>query len=179
VTGCYWGTEKFVVKDFQKKYPGSIKDAKVGFMATEPDNPVKNPNYEQVCSGNTGYVEVLYVELNEPASDYFEPLIRFFFQFHDPTTLNRQGNDRGKQYASVIFCDDEEQKKIARKVVDELQSLMDAKKINNYQLNKVETGIVETTPFVPAHEEHQRYLEKNPFGYCNHGYRFREWPELN
>lgn len=87
--GCYWGTEKYVVKDFQKKFPNSIKKAKVGFMSVDPENAIKNPNYRQVCSGTTGYVEVLYVELNDPAST-FEPLVRFFFQFHDPTTKDRQ-----------------------------------------------------------------------------------------
>jgi peptide-methionine (S)-S-oxide reductase len=143
-------------------------------MSTVPNNRITNPNYRQVCSGSTGYVEVLYVELNEPASTY-EPLIRFFFQFHDPTTENRQGNDIGTQYASVIFCDDEEQKKIAVKVRDELQNLVDAGKVK-YAQKTVHTGIFDMTPFVPAHEEHQRYLEKNPFGYCNHRYRFKSWP---
>ena len=106
--GCYWGTEKYIVKDFQKKYPGSIKKAKVGFMSTDPNNPISSPSYRQVCSGTTGYVEVLFVELNDPETT-FEPLIKFFFQFHDPTTKDQQGNDVGTQYSSVIFCDDNAQ----------------------------------------------------------------------
>ena len=175
-TGCYWGTEKFVVKDFQKQFPGSIKDAKVGFMSPDKD-AMENPSYRQVCSGETGHVEVLWVELEDPATT-FEPLIRFFFQFHDPTTLNAQGNDVGTQYASAIFCGDDEQKRIAEKVKNELQSLIDAGKVK-YRMNKVETGIFDTNPFYPAHEEHQDYLTKNPLGYCNHAYRFKEWPSAD
>lgn len=172
--GCYWGTEKYIVKDFQKLYPNSIKEAKVGFMAPNAD-AMENPSYRQVCTGSTGHVEVLYVELNEPEKN-FEPLIRFFYQFHDPTTLNRQGNDVGTQYASVIFVDDAEQKKLAEKVTSELQDLVTAGKVK-YAGGSIKTGIVDTHPFYPAHDEHQQYLEKNPSGYCNHYYRFKEWPQ--
>lgn len=174
--GCYWGTEKYVVVDFQKKFPNSIKDAKVGFMNPDP-NGIKNPTYRQVCSGSTGHVEVLSVELNDP-DKHFEELIRFFFMFHDPTTLNRQGNDKGTQYASYVFCGDEEQMKIANKVKEELQSAVDAKKVK-YESSKVTTVIAPMTTFYPAHEEHQEYLMKNPNGYCNHRFRFKEWPQLN
>ena len=146
-------------------------------MSTSADNPVKNPDYRQVCSGRTGYVEVLYVELNDPAAT-FEPLVRFFFQFHDPTTKNRQGNDTGSQYASVIFCDDEEQKKVATKVKEELQQHLNHGKIK-FARGTVETAILPTTPFVEAHAEHQEYLAKNKFGYCNHFIRFKKWPTLN
>jgi peptide-methionine (S)-S-oxide reductase len=172
--GCYWGTEKFVVKDFQKLYPGSIAKASVGFMSPDP-NAMVNPTYRQVCSGSTGHVEVLHVELTDPSAT-LEPLLRFFFQFHDPTTKNRQGNDTGTQYASVIFCGDEQQRRVAEKVKAEVQALVDAGKIR-YAGKKVETMIADLNPYYPAHEEHQRYLEKNPLGYCNHFYRFKEWPE--
>lgn len=159
-SGCYWGTEKFVVKDFQKSHPGVIRAARVGFMATDPHNPIRNPDYRAVCSGRTGYVEVLLVELNDPAT--FEALIRFFFQFHDPTTKDRQGNDTGPQYASVIFCDDEAQMGIARRVKSELLELVRQGKIGRYFLRTVETKILPTTNFVEAHAEHQEYLEKIP-----------------
>jgi hypothetical protein len=77
---CYWGTEKYVVKDFQKRFPDSIKSAAVGFMSPDP-NAMKDPSYRQVCSGSTGHVEVLQVELNDP-DKHFEELIKFFFMFH-------------------------------------------------------------------------------------------------
>ena len=147
-------------------------------MSLEPDSPISKPDYRQVCSGTTGYVEVLYVEMNDPEA-HFEELIKFFFQFHDPTTKNRQGNDEGTQYASVIFCDGNEQMNIATKVKAELQKLMDTGKINMYSSEEVTTVITATTPFIEAHEEHQEYLAKNPLGYCNHAFRFTEWPSLN
>ena len=89
-----------------------------------------------------------------------------------------QGNDAGTQYASVIFCEDEQQKKIAQSVKDEVQQLVDAGKIR-YADKTVHTPIVDANPFYPAHKEHQAYLEKNPLGYCNHFYRFKDWPALN
>lgn len=152
--------------------------AKVGFMSAVPNNPIPNPDYRQVCSGRTGYVEVLFVELNDPATT-FEPLVRFFFQFHDPTTKDRQGNDTGTQYASAIFCSDDEQKKIATKVKGELQQLMDQGKVKQYTGKTVETAILSSNPFIEAHAEHQEYLAKNPRGYCNHAIRFKTWPALN
>ena len=161
--GCYWGTEKYVKKDFQEMFPNSILSAKVGFMSPDP-NAMKNPTYRQVCSGSTGHVEVLNVELNDPEK-HFEKLVRFFFQFHDPTTKNRQGNDVGTQYASCIFCSDEKQTNIAKKVINELQGHIDSGRIKSYAKKKVETYIANTTAFYEAHEDHQEYLMKNPNGY--------------
>ena len=175
--GCYWGTEKYVVKDFQKRFPGSIKKASVGFMSPHENPPIANPTYKQVCSGQSTHVEVLYVELNDPAK-HFEELIRFFFQFHDPTTPNRQGNDAGSQYASWIFCGDDEQAKIAEKVRAELQTLITAKGVTCFLKSKVSTKITPMREFTKAEEEHQQYLAKHPNGYCNHRIRFKEWPML-
>ena len=176
--GCYWGTEKYVWKNFQDKFPKSIKSVKVGFMSPFDSNLIRNPTYEQVCTGSSGHVEVLMVELNDP-ENHFEELIRFFFQFHDPTTKNRQGNDRGFQYASFVFCGDEEQRLIAEKVREELQALLDAGALQRaYDGNSVTTLMTPLKKFTPAHAAHQRYLEKNPNGYCNHRIRFKMWPEL-
>ena len=175
--GCYWGTEKYVKKDFQKRFPGSIKKATVGFMSPLDEPPMANPSYKQVCSGQSSHVEVLYIELNDPAK-HFEELIRFFFQFHDPTTKNRQGNDAGSQYASWIFYGDEEQKAIAEKVRDELQELVDAKAVTSYLQSKVTTQITSLREFTKAQAAHQEYLANNPNGYCNHRIRFKEWPML-
>jgi len=177
--GCYWGTEKYIVKDFQKKYPGCIANAKVGFMS--PDiNAMKNPSYRQVCSGSTGHVEVLNIELTSKASEtteIFEEMIKHFFLFHDPTTLNKQGNDAGTQYGSVIFTSDEAQTQIANKVKNELQGYIDTKKVKtNYLKSKIETLITDYTTFYVAEKGHQEYLDKNPSGYCNHRYRFKIWP---
>lgn len=144
-------------------------------MSADPNAP-KNPSYRAVCSGTTGHVEVLMVEMKKP--ELFEELIKFFFMFHDPTTKNRQGNDAGTQYASWIFCGDQEQQEIANKVMANLQTAIDAGKVN-YLEKQVSTDIAPLAEFYAAHEEHQEYLFKNPLGYCNHRYRFREWPDLN
>ena len=185
--GCYWGTEKFIINDFQKIHPGSIVDAKVGFMSAN-ENAKANPSYEQVCTGKTGHVEVLNIKLRPNSDDdsadgttdpeIFESLMRFFFMFHDPTTLNRQGNDAGSQYASVIFCSDEAQRKIATRVKKELQDGIDGRKVTTYEKPTVETEINDYTEFFPARDSHQNYLGKNPSGYCNHRIRLRDWPKL-
>lgn len=85
--GCYWGTEKFFVKDFgQKLKPGSIIRGAVGFMGPKTAKP--NPTYNEVCSGRTGHVEV-YDLVFDGKEDTYESLVRHFYSFHDPTTLNR------------------------------------------------------------------------------------------
>ena len=122
-------------------------------------------------------MEVLDIKLADPDKT-FEELIKFFFSFHDPTTLNAQGNDFGTQYASIIFCSDEKQKEIATRVMNDLQTAVRSGKVK-YQRSTVETKIAEYTEFYSAHEEHQNYLMKNPLGYCNHRYRFKEWPAIN
>jgi peptide-methionine (S)-S-oxide reductase len=173
--GCYWGTEKYIVKDFQGRFPGSIAEAKVGFMSPHPDAK-KNPSYREVCSGTTSYIEVLNVVLNNPTPELVEELIKFFFMFHDPTTKNRQGNDAGTQYASAIFCADAQQQAIANRVKLELQQAVDSGAVTSYQSKKVETGLVDYTEFYEAQADHQEYLFHNPNGYCNHRFRFKEWP---
>eukprot|EP01083_Nonionella_stella_P160561 525052_1 len=93
-----------------------------------------------------------------------------FFLFHDPTTMDRQGNDVGTQYASAIFVSNEEQKKIAKDVIAELQSALDGGTAR-YTGTKVATAVHDYTEFYPAQDEHQEYLMKNPSGYCNHRLR--------
>lgn len=203
--GCYWGTEKYIVRgacfgreienqmtvlflnrlrcswlfdaDFQKKFPSSIKEAKVGFMSPLSSPRIKNPTYKQVCTGQSGHVEVLFVELNDP-SKHFEELCRFFFSFHDPTTRNRQGNDTGFQYSSWIFCGDDEQMEIAKKVMEELQVAIDRRAVTAFLNKKVHTRVTELSEFTEAHAAHQKYLFKNPNGYCNHRLRLKKWFEL-
>ena len=162
--GCYWGTEKFVRKDFQKRFPNSVKSSAVGFMSPDPASATKrSPSYRQVCSGSTGFVEVLDLELVDPSSTY-EELVRFFFMFHDPTTRDAQGNDRGSQYASVIFAHDDAQLAVANRVKKELQASVSDGTIVVYDGPRVVTDIIKATKFFPAEEDHQDYLAKNPGG---------------
>lgn len=110
-------------------------------------------------------VEVLFVELTDPQK-HFEELIRFFFAFHDPTTINQQGNDTGFQYASYIFCQDDEQTQIAQNVQSELQAFLNSNPRKQPFANKtITTKIGPLMEFTEAGEEHQRYLELNPRGY--------------
>ena len=85
--GCYWGTEKFYSTSFSKIYPNSILGICVGFMSAYP-NASPNPTYEQVCNRGTGYVEVAHINFDSNKVSY-EDLVKFFYTFHDPTTLNK------------------------------------------------------------------------------------------
>jgi peptide-methionine (S)-S-oxide reductase len=143
-----------------------------------PKSAKPNPSYREVCTGVTGHVEVydLTYEGDEKA---YEALVRHFFMFHDPTTKDRQGNDRGSQYASVVYTYDGAQRDIALRVKAELQQLVDSGKVSAYSGRAVETQVADATTFYPAEDYHQEYLDKNPGGYCNHGYRFTStalWP---
>ena len=99
--GCYWGTEKWYVTNFQKKFPDCLLGYGVGFMSADENAPA-NPTYRQVCSKETSFVEVLHMRFDNTKVKY-EDLVKHFFTFHDPTTFQKQGNDTGPQYASVIF----------------------------------------------------------------------------
>ena len=118
--GCFWGTEKYF-KDFGKAH-GGLVDMRVGFMGDA--NAQKNPSYRDVCTGQSGHVEVLQLRF-DPAKVSYASLVDHFFTFHDPTTLNRQGNDAGPQYASVIFAHTPEQAEVAKQRAAALQKLMD------------------------------------------------------
>lgn len=173
--GCYWGTEKWYAKDFARDWDapeGAVIATSVGFMG--PPGAIANPTYRQVCGGASGHVEVCQVKY-DPRKCSYENLARHLFTFHDPTTPDRQGNDRGPQYASVIFAHDPEQRKSAEKVRGEVQKMLNEGEIRSYAGTRVTTAIEDATVYYPAHEAHQKYLQKKPQGYCNHVRRFR-WP---
>lgn len=148
--GCFWGVEEIF-----RKLPGVV-DTTVGYTGgTTP-----HPTYKLVCSGTTGHAEALEIEF-DPSKTSFEELVRVFFRMHDPTTKNRQHNDIGTQYRSAIFAENEDQKVIARKVIDELTE-------KNVFGKPIVTEIVDAGIFYSAEEEHQDYLMKNPGGYNCH-----------
>ncbi|CAE7571675.1 msrA [Symbiodinium microadriaticum] len=147
-----------------------------------PAGAKENPTYVEVCSGSTGHVEVYHVEFGGGESELslekmYEELVRFFFQFHDSTTTNRQEQDVGTQYASCIFVYDDKQREIAERVRSDFQSHLTAGRVGGMAEDQVKTVIFDATVFFPAHEEHQEYLAKNQNGYCNHRIRFPAWPE--
>lgn len=138
--GCFWHVEEAF-----RKIKGVTKTT-AGFMGGD----VKNPGYEQVCTGKTGHAEVVQLEYDPDVVSYDE-LLDVFFRIHDPTQLNRQGFDVGSQYRSVIYFHNEKQKIIAEKAKKELIK----------KGKKVVTGIRPAEEFYEAEEYHQKYLMKN------------------
>ena len=138
--GCFWGPEvKF------SKLDGVLK-TEVGYCG---GNSSKT-NYKEVCTGSTNHAEVVKLEF-DPNLISYEKIIKFFYEIHDPTSLNSQGPDFGTQYRSEIFCLNEQQKQIAEKITNE----------ENIKISgKIVTKISLVKNYCPAEEYHQKYLEK-------------------
>ena len=138
--GCFWGPEiKF------SKIDGIIK-TEVGYCGG--DSPVTT--YKEVCTGKTNHAEVVKLDFDEKIIKY-EKILKIFFQIHDPTTLNSQGPDFGTQYRSEIFYLNDDQKKIAEKVLQDINQRLSGKVVTKISLLK---------NYCPAEEYHQKYLEK-------------------
>ncbi len=147
--GCYWGVEQAF-----REVPGVTATA-VGYMGGR----IENPTYERVCCGDTGHAEVVRLRYDPNRVSYTQ-LLTVFFEIHNPTLKNRQGSDIGTQYRSVIFTHTPEQEKAARTAAADLN------KSGRYR-RPIVTEIVPAGTFWPGPESHQRYLEKNPAGYCH------------
>lgn len=147
--GCFWGIEKVF-----SEFPGVVS-TQVGYTG----GSVKKPNYLEVCKGLTGHAEAIEITF-DPARTSYQKLLEVFFRHHDPTTLDRQGPDIGTQYRSAIFYHDETQKKAALKS----KELLDKAKIFRHP---IVTEISPAGSFWSAEEYHQKYLKKNPHGYCS------------
>ena len=141
--GCFWGPEKKFGKI------EGIVETEVGYCGGK----MPNVTYKEVCSGETGHAEVVKLTFDSKKISY-EKILEYFFEFHDPTTLDRQGPDIGTQYRSEIFYINDEQKKISYSVLDKLN-----KKFNS----KIVTKVSENKNYTRAEEYHQEYLEKNQF----------------
>ena len=138
--GCFWGPEiKF------SKIDGIIK-TEVGYCGGNSSVTT----YKEVCTGNTNHAEVVKLDFDEKIISY-EKILKTFFQIHDPTTLNSQGPDFGTQYRSEIFYLNDNQKKIAEKVLNEINERLSGKVVTKISLLK---------NYCPAEEYHQKYLEK-------------------
>ncbi len=147
--GCFWCTEAVFseLKGVQKVQPGYS------------GGRLQNPTYEQVCSDSTGHAEAIQVTF-DPKIISYKDLLRIFFSVHDPTTLNRQGNDVGTQYRSAIFYHDQEQKEAAEQV---MKAVSDEKIWGG----PLVTELVPFTAFYPAEDYHKDYFKRNPNqGYC-------------
>jgi peptide-methionine (S)-S-oxide reductase len=147
--GCFWCVEAAFQ---QLKGVSSVVSGYSGGI-------VENPTYKQVCTGTTGHAEVCQIEY-DPESITYEELLEVFFDIHDPTTLNRQGNDVGTQYRSVIFYHNEDQKNQAEKVKAELDT-------KGVWKNPIITEILPVSVFYKAEDYHQNYYSNNPNqSYC-------------
>ena len=139
--GCFWGPEiKF------NKLEGVV-NTEVGYCGGKTEQT----SYKEVCYGNTNHAEVVKIEFDDTKISY-EDILRYFFEFHDPTTLNRQGPDVGTQYRSEIFVHNEDQNKIASKILNEF---------NEKFKGKIVTKISKSKNYSKAEDYHQKYLEKN------------------
>jgi peptide-methionine (S)-S-oxide reductase len=149
--GCFWCTE--AVFD-ELRGVNSVVSGYAG-------GAVKNPTYEQVCGGGTGHAEVIKIDF-DPSQIAFKDLLTVFFATHDPTTLNRQGNDVGTQYRSTVLYANDEQKKEAEALIIELN---DTKVFGN----PVVTTVEPLGEFYPAESYHQKYYANNPYQpYCQY-----------
>ena len=147
--GCFWCLEAVYAE------LDGVSAVKSGYAG----GSTANPSYEQVCSGRTGHAEVVRVTYDPPTLSY-EDLLRVFFAIHDPTTRDRQGNDVGTQYRSVIFVANEDEHARAIAIRDEIASraIWDA---------PIVTEITSAPTFYPAEPEHDDYFARNPgAGYC-------------
>ncbi len=142
--GCFWCVEGAL------RQLAGVESAISGYCGGHTENP----DYRAICSGNTGHVEVVLLSFDPAVIDY-RTLLEAFFTIHDPTTPNRQGNDVGTQYRSVIFTRSPEQARIARELIAEL----DAQKI---WPAPIVTTVSLAPTFWPAEDEHQDYLANNP-----------------
>lgn len=141
--GCFWCTEAIFA---------SLKGV-ISVLPGYSGGKIPNPSYEQVSDGNTGHVECAKIEF-DPKIISYNQLLKVFFETHDPTTVNRQGNDVGTQYQSTIFYITSEQKEIAQKYVDNLN-------IQNFYGKKVATEIRKLEDFYVAEDYHQKYYENH------------------
>lgn len=152
--GCFWGVERIFWQ------LDGVYTTAAGYAAGH----TPNPTYREVCSGRTGHNEVVQVVF-DPAKISYAQLLKTFWENHDPTQGMRQGNDAGTQYRSGIYVFSDQQRAAAERSRDLYQERLSAA---GYKT--ITTEITDAGPFYYAEDDHQQYLEKNPGGYCNHGF---------
>ena len=148
--GCFWCTEAIY------KYVNGVEDVVPGYIGGDKENPT----YEEVCSGTTGHAEVVKINFDSSKIS-LDKLLEIFFKTHDPTTLNRQGNDVGTQYRSVIFYENENELEFFEDYINKINN-------SNTFISKIVTTLEKKSNFYEAEQYHHNYFEKNPLnGYCN------------
>lgn len=154
--GCFWGVERIFWRQ-----DGVVSTA-AGYMG----GYTPNPTYEETCTGRTGHAETVRV-VYDPEKTSPELLLKAFWENHDPTTPNRQGNDIGTAYRSAIYWTTEEQRLAAEATREAFQKVLDDNGFG--QITTEIRSAQDAGPFYLAEDYHQGYLHKNPGGYCNHG----------
>ena len=152
--GCFWGAERLF---WQRE---GVYTTAAGYSG----GYTPNPTYEETCTAQTGHTEAVLVVFDPKVVSY-DDLLKIFWENHDPTTPNRQGNDVGTQYRSAIYVFNDEQLGAAKASRDRYQEQLTAGGFGD-----ISTEIAEAGEFYYAEEYHQQYLAKNPGGYCNHGF---------
>jgi peptide-methionine (S)-S-oxide reductase len=152
--GCFWGAERIFWQ-----LPG-VYTTYVGYAG----GYTPNPTYEEVCSGRTGHAEVAVVVF-DPSVLSFEQVLAPFWENHDPTTRNRQGNDVGTQYRSTILTTDDAQRSSAEASLERYQQ-----RLTEGGFGTISTTVEPVGELYAAEAYHQQYLAKHPGGYCNHGF---------
>ncbi len=150
--GCFWGVEKLFWEQ------SGVLVTMTGYCGGH----TSDPDYDEVCSAMTGHAEVVRVVFDPTVINYSELLV-LFWENHNPTQKGRQGNDIGSQYRSCIFCQNEQQRKIANASKDRYQKALLEKNLKDSIVTEINTP----HPFYYAEEHHQQYLAKNPAGYCH------------
>jgi len=150
-TGCFWGPDWIVRKQFGGR---GLISSKVGYTG----GSAANPKYRQVCSGTTGHAEAVKVTYDPKKVSYAE-MIEFFLRTHDATDAGGQGGDRGSQYRSAIFTHSDEQAATARAVIADIE------KSGRFSGKKVVTEVTPAKEWYEAEPDHQDYLDTNPSGY--------------
>lgn len=145
--GCFWGMQAF----FRRM--SGVVETQVGYA----NGKGENPSYQQVCSGETGFAETLYIKYDQEVV-CLNILLDYFFYIIDPYSVNRQGEDEGTQYRSGIYYSDS---------TDEKALALYMEDIRHHFLKPIVTEVLPLANFYPAEEYHQDYLEKNPQGYCH------------
>jgi methionine-S-sulfoxide reductase len=149
--GCFWGVE-----DILRAVPGVI-ETEVGYIG----GWLKNPTYHDTHDSKSGHAEAVRITFDPSVISYEDLLEKWFFRLHDPTTFNRQGNDRGTQYRSAIFPQDAEQQRIAERVKARVEA-------SGRWHHPITTTIEEAAAWYSAEDCHQDYLRKHPGGYTCH-----------
>ena len=157
--GCFWGAERIFWQI------DGVHSTAVGYMG----GWTKNPTYEETCTARTGHTEAVQV-VYDPAIVDLDTLLQAFWENHDPTTPNRQGNDVGTQYRSAIYATTDEQLAAARASAERYQAALAEAGFGPISTEIAASDDAGDGVFYFAEDYHQGYLHKNPMGYCNHGF---------